>query len=431
MPGRRKRRGPRRGLRPGSPGRRKGDIVGHCTFFSVLGWDGRIAGFRINDSPLCWSPQPSGTKRRGESGVMCPIQLLGLCRFQRGWIGSILDALLLIAAIGISPARGGQSTPTEPLAEVNGETITAKDLESALGAKLSNLEEQIYNLKRQELEALIAQRLLAQEAAKRGISVPALLDAEVTGKVALVRESEIEAFYQANKSRMRGDETTLRQNIRSHLQQQKLTARRETFLESLRSQSKVVVRLQPPPVVRVDVSTEGAPLRGAPDAPVTLVEFSDFQCPFCKRAQATLKQLLEKYPGKVRLVYRDFPIDNLHPQARRAAEAARCAQDQGKFWDYHDVLFTHTPQAAPDDLGRYAQQVGLDVTKFKQCLSSGAHQATVQRDLDEGTRLGVTGTPAFFINGRPLSGAQPLEAFARLIEEELAGTVALPREENK
>jgi hypothetical protein len=127
---------------------------------------------------------------------MCPIQLLGLCRFQRGWIGSILDALLLIAAIGISPARGGQSTPTEPLAEVNGETITAKDLESALGAKLFNLEEQIYNLKRQELEALIAQRLLAQEAAKRGISVPALLDAEVTAKVGLVTENEVEAFYQ-------------------------------------------------------------------------------------------------------------------------------------------------------------------------------------------------------------------------------------------
>jgi protein-disulfide isomerase len=361
---------------------------------------------------------------------MCPIQLLGLGRFQQGWVRFILSGLVLVLVLDLPLARA-QTTTTDPLAEVNGEAITTKDLERALGAKLSKLEEQIYNLKRQELEALIAQRLLAQEAAKRGISVAALLDAEVTAKVGLVTENEVEAFYQQNKARLRGEESTLRQNIRSHLQQQKLTTQRELFLDSLRSQAKISVRLQPPPVVRVDVSIEGAPLRGAADAPVTLVEFSDFHCPFCKKAQATLKQLLEKYPGKVRLAYRDFPIDNLHPQARRAAEAARCAQDQRRFWEYHDLLFTHSPQASSDDLERYAEQVSLDMTKFKQCLSSGAHQATVQRDFYEGTRLGVSGTPAFFINGRPLSGAQSLEAFARVIDEELARIAALPREENK
>jgi protein-disulfide isomerase len=131
--------------------------------------------------------------------------------------------------------------------------------------------------------------------------------------------------------------------------------------------------------------------------------------------------VLERYPDKVKLVYRDFPLDRLHPQARPAAEAARCADDQGKFWDYHDVLYANTPRAAPDDLRRYAQQVGLDITKFEQCVTSGVHKAAVQRDIDEGSRLGVTGTPAFFINGRPLEGAQPLETFVRLIEEELHG----------
>jgi protein-disulfide isomerase len=122
----------------------------------------------------------------------------------------------------------------------------------------------------------------------------------------------------------------------------------------------------------------------------------------------------------VRLVYRDFPIDGLHPQARRAAEAARCAHDQGKFWEYHDVLFTQAPKATPDDLGRYAAQVGLDRAAFDRCLTERAHRATVERDLDEGRRLGITGTPAFFINGRALIGAQPLEAFVRVVEEELA-----------
>src|SRR5262245_35864450 len=319
---------------------------------------------------------------------------------------------------------GADSGKNESLAEVNGETITAEELDRALGARLSKLEEQIYDLKSRELDSLIAQRLFAQEAAKRGISVPALLDAEVTAKVSLVTEKEIEDFYQANKARMRGDDTEIRQKIRAFLQQQKLSARREAFVESLRSEGKVVVRLQPPPASRVEVSTDGAPVRGAADAPVTVVEFSDFECPFCKQTHPTLKQLLDRYPGKVRLAYRDFPLDSIHPQARRAAEAARCAQDQGKFWEYHDLLFTQSPQLAPEDLRRYAGQVGVDVTKFDSCLAAGTHKAAVQRDLDDGNRLGITGTPAFFVNGRTLTGAQPLEAFTRLIEQELAGVAA-------
>jgi protein-disulfide isomerase len=349
---------------------------------------------------------------------------MGLSKFtrilsnQQRAAGPLLYGLILgLTLTGLSVAA---EPGAEPLAEVNGETITVKDLEGALGARLSKLEEQIYDLKRQELDSLIARRLFAQEAAKRGISVPALLDAEVTAKVSLVTEKEIEDFYQANKARMRGDDTEVRQKIRAFLQQQKLTGRREAFVESLRSQGKVVVRLQPPPAIRVEVSTEGAPVRGAAGAPVTVVEFSDFECPFCKQTHPTLKQLLERYPDKVRLAYRDFPLDSIHPQARRAAEAARCAQDQGKFWEYHDALFTQSPQLALEDLRRYAGQVGLDVTKFDGCLAAGVHKATVQRDLDEGNRLGITGTPAFFINGRTLTGAQPLEAFIRLIEQELA-----------
>lgn len=353
---------------------------------------------------------------------------MGLSKFtrilsnrQRGARPLLYGLILGLTLTGLSFAA---EPGAEPLAEVNGETITVKDLEGALGARLSKLEEQIYDLKRQELDSLIARRLFAQEAAKRGISVPALLDAEVTAKVSLVTEKEIEDFYQANKARMRADDTEVRQKIRAFLQQQKLTARREAFVESLRSQGKVVVRLQPPPAIRVEVSTEGAPIRGAAGAPVTVVEFSDFECPFCKQTHPTLKQLLERYPDKVRLAYRDFPLDSIHPQARRAAEAARCAQDQGKFWEYHDALFTQSPQLALEDLRRYAGQVGIDVTKFDSCLAAGTHKAAVQRDLDEGNRLGITGTPAFFVNGRTLTGAQPLEAFTRLIDQELAGATA-------
>jgi protein-disulfide isomerase len=333
----------------------------------------------------------------------------------------VVACALFMASFGMPSVASGQTTTAKPLAEVNGELITSKELESSLGARLSKLEEQIYSLKRDELENLIAQRLLAQEATKRGMSVPALLDAEVASKVGLITEQEIDEFYNENKARLRGDEASLRERIRSHLQQQKLSARRQQLVDSLRSKSKVVVNLPPPLVTRVSVSIDGAPVRGPKEAPVTLVEFSDFHCPFCSRAQGTLKQVLERYPGKVKLVYRDFPLEALHPQARSAAEAARCANDQGKFWEYHDVLYTNAPRGGPEDLRRYAQQVGLDMPKFEQCVTSGAHRAGVQRDLDQGSRLGVTGTPAFFVNGRPLEGAQPLEAFVRVIEEELRG----------
>jgi protein-disulfide isomerase len=328
-------------------------------------------------------------------------------------------ALIIALMLDAFSAAAATSAPT-PLAEVDGDPITAEELERSLGGKLNKLQEQIYELKRRELDTLIAQRLLAKEATKRGVSVAALLDAEVTAKVGLVTEQEVERFYQANKARLRGDEADVRERVRAMLQQQKLTARRAQFAQSLRSQARVVVHLQPPPVVRVEVPIDGAPVRGAPDARVTLVEFSDYHCPFCKRAQATVKQILDRYPGKVRHVFRDFPIESLHPQAPRAAEGARCAHDQGKFWEYHDLLFANAPQASSDDLRRYADQVGLDVPKFEQCVATGRYREAVQQDIDEAGRLGLTGTPGFFINGRPLHGAQPLEAFARVIEEELS-----------
>ncbi len=142
-------------------------------------------------------------------------------------------------------------------------------------------------------------------------------------------------------------------------------------------------------------------------------------CPFCKRVQGTLGELLARYGDKVKLVHRDFPIDSLHPQARRLHEAARCANEQGKFWPFHDLLYARSP-AKPEQLQASAQEVGLNLPAFEQCVANGKYRAAVQRDVDEGIRLGITGTPSFFINGRQLTGAQPLENFAHAIDEELA-----------
>ncbi|MGH9580729.1 MAG: thioredoxin domain-containing protein, partial [Terriglobales bacterium] len=308
----------------------------------------------------------------------------------------------------------------EPVAQVNGEVITAEELENALGAPLAKLQRQVYDLKRRKLETMIEERLLTQEAARRGLSVAALLDAEVTAKVPLVTEQEIEIYYQANKDKYDGEEANARTEIRGLLQNQKLTARRRAFLGALRREARVVVQLEPPPIFRLQVPTEGAPALGSESAPVTIVKFEDFQCPYCRRAQVTLRELKERYGDKLRIVHRDFPIENLHPGVTRLHYAAHCAQEQGKFWEYQDTLYTAPARATDQQLAALAAQVGLDRPAFESCLASGKHESAVKKDFDLGVALGVTGTPAFFINGRLLSGAHPIERFIAIIDEELS-----------
>jgi len=329
---------------------------------------------------------------------------------------------LLVLGLGITSIAGAASAP---LAEVDGVAITADEVEKPLASQLSKLEEQIYDLKRQRLEALINEKLLAKESAKRKLTVPALLDAEVTAKVGLVTEQEIEKFYQDNKAQIKGEQAQLREQIRAFLQNQKLAAKREEFLKSLRSQAKVVVNLKAPPIQRIEVSVQGAPFKGGEKAAVTIVEFSDFHCPFCRQVISTLVKLESQYGEKIKLVFRDFPIENLHPGATKAHEAARCATEQGKFWPYHDKLFASAPSSSPDVFKGIAKEVGLDAVIFETCLGSGKYQAAIKEDIAEGNRVGVGGTPAFFVNGRLITGAQPLEAFARVIDDELARAVSM------
>lgn len=324
--------------------------------------------------------------------------------------------LLLSLALGFPAAAAAE----EPLAEVDGVKIDAAEVDKALAAQLTRLYEQIYDLKRDKVQELVDAKLLEKEAAKRGLSTTALLDAEVTAKTGLVTEQEIDTFYQTHKDRLTGEKSKLRERIRAYLQNQKLQNRRETFLRTLRSAAKIVIHLKPPPVLRVDVKVDGAPFKGKADAPVTIVEFSDFHCPFCKRVLPTLKQIESRYGDKVRLVFRDFPIETLHPGARQGHEAARCAKEQGKFWPYHDKLFANAPKTSPEDLKGYAKEVGLDVSSFEKCFKSGKYRQAVQQDIEAGKKAGVTGTPAFFINGRLVTGAQPLNVFARVIDDELA-----------
>jgi protein-disulfide isomerase len=303
---------------------------------------------------------------------------------------------------------------------VNGESIMASEVDSKLGNSLAQLQQQIYNLRQRQLESMIDQKLLEEESAKRGVTIAALVDSEVTSRVPAATSEDAQKFFQENSSKLKGDFDKLEDQIKQYLTAQRLQAKQQEYLQSLRAAAKVDVFLARPPIFRSEVAVEGAPVRGAANAPVTIVEFSDFHCPYCRKVQPAIDELRAKYGSKIRIVYRDFPLDNLHPQARAAAEASHCAIEQGKFWEFHDQLFKNDPDSSQAALNRMAKDAGMDVSAFETCSNLHKYKTLVQTSVQEGTSLGITGTPTFFIDGRILVGAQPADSFTKIIDEELA-----------
>ncbi len=222
--------------------------------------------------------------------------------------------------------------------------ITGREVETALGRPLSQLHQQIYTLQRQKLDELIDERLLSEEAKRRGVSVETVVEREVNAKILPVTDDEISALYNANKERIPVELDKVREQIRNLLRDQRLAAQKRLFIKSLRENAKIVSYLKLPPAFRAELSVIGEPFRGLENAPVTIVKFEDFQCPYCKQVQPTFVDLLKRYDGKLRLVHKDLPLEAIHAQARQAAEAARCADEQGKFWSYHDKLYAGSPK---------------------------------------------------------------------------------------
>lgn len=326
-----------------------------------------------------------------------------------------LGLLLGTAAWAEAPQ---DSRTSRILAEVEGEAITAETVEQALGYRVHKLKHELYRLQREKLDAMIAEKLLEREATRRGVSVERLLEAEVT-KVS-VTDQEIAVFYREHKDSIQAKEAAARDAIRKYLEQQKRADQKSRFLDRLRAQAQVRDYLEAPEPIPYDfLVVPGAPIRGPKHAPVTIVAFWDFQCPFCGQAHAVLLKVLEAYPKEVRLVVRYFPPAR-RPQAKLAAEAAQCAAQQGRFWEYADRLHAHASDLDPAKVRALAGELRLDPRVFGTCLDTGKARARVAQDLTDGREAGVTGTPTFFINGRILEGAQPLAAFRKMIDQELA-----------
>jgi protein-disulfide isomerase len=310
-----------------------------------------------------------------------------------------------------APAAGAGSVA----ATVAGTPIPLAEVDDLVRPQLMELEAREHQLRSQALDALVTRTLIEKEAAARGMTPEALDQAEVVAKVS-VTDEELKSVYAANKARLGNkSEAEGMEQIRSALTQQRQTERRNAFAQGLRAKYDVKVLLEP---YRVPVELAGAPVRGNPKAPVTILEFSDFQCPFCVRARPTVARVREVYGDRVRWAFRHYPLD-FHPQAQKAGEAAACAGEQDRFWQMHDRLWETRKLEVPE-LKAHAQALGLDAAAFATCLDSGRHAGLLERDTQAGQAYGVSGTPAFFVNGRPLIGAQPFEAFQQVIDDELA-----------
>jgi protein-disulfide isomerase len=332
-------------------------------------------------------------------------------------------AAAVFSALTLAGCRGQAAAPAptpppggEVAAEIGGEKVWMAEIDRLVLE--THARDQMFELRKRALDQVLAERLLDREAKARGLSREELLKREVEAKAPAVTQEEVAArFAQSNLPARGATLDQFRGQIEKSLRDRGLQLRQAGFLEELRAKADVKVLLTEP---RFTIAVPAdAPSLGPAQAPVTLVEFLDYQCPYCHQVQGVIDQVLAQYPGKLRFVHRDFPLEDMHPQAVKAARAARCAGEQGKFWEYHRSLLVEQGQQDAD-LTRRAADLKLDGGRFATCVASDRHDAAIRGGLQQGREVGVSGTPTFFINGRRMVGGRSVDDFKRLIDEELA-----------
>jgi len=333
-------------------------------------------------------------------------------------------AVLLLGFFLASIGAAQSSAPAKndpPLATVDGQKLTEEDLAPYVQSQLRPLREQEYQIKKKALDNLINQKLVDAEAKKKGLTTEKLYEQEVDAKVPEPTDVELNAIYAVQKDQLNRPFEEVKAQLQQNLKRAKTQQARQEYSAHLRDLAKIAILISPP---RVQVGFDPARVRGNPKARVMIVEFSDYQCPFCGQVESTLKSVLAKHEDTVALAFRDMPIVQIHPLAQGAAEASRCAGEQGKFWEYHDLLFGDQGSLDRNGLIVKAAKLQLDAKKFEACISSEKFKAQVLQDNQDGLRAGVSGTPGFFINGIFVSGAQPEAAFDKIIDEQLAASLS-------
>jgi len=321
--------------------------------------------------------------------------------------------MLLSGTITLWGQSDASDKSSDVVAIVDGEKLTLSDLDQQEGGQLLQARSKYYDSERKALDQLIDEKLLEIHARSRGLTVDQLLNQEVYNKVKDPTEDQLEVYYEGLETNESFE--AVHDRVLEHIRELRHGKARLAYVADLRKEAKLQLFLEPPTAT---LNVKDAYLRGTKDAQVTLVEFADYECPYCQRVKPDLQKLQAEYGNKVALVYKDFPLP-MHHRAEKAAEAARCAGEQGKFWEFNDVLF-YSKQLDIKDLKEHAHVLKLDEARFDKCLDDGAEAAAVKKDLEEAKHLGLSGTPSFFVNGHFISGAVEYSALKEMVDQQLA-----------
>ena len=312
------------------------------------------------------------------------------------------------------PALG--QTPDLVLASVHGTEITLEQVDQSVAARIYPLQQQLYAIRKAALENLVTSKLLENEAAARGISIDELRRRLTVGEINVTR-AQVEEAYTQNASffaSMSPDEA--RERLRLDLENQTRMKHYRTGLEALRKKWSVKLSFPPPPFV-TELDDGVSPAKGATKPLVTIVEFSDFECPYCSEVQTTLKQVMENYGKDVRLVFKHLPLEG-HRHSLPAARAAYCAAEQDRFWQFHDALFA-SRNLSPGVFNQIATDLGLGMAKFRACLTSEQSRSAIVKDIETARLFSIDSTPSFIVNGKLIKGALSFNEFQKIIEREL------------
>ena len=340
-----------------------------------------------------------------------------------------MAAAMIFAAVTIIIGSAGALTPrtlwaadetaNPVVATIGDHQITQHEMDAAVLQGISK--SQLYDRRKQALDKLVDGYVIEAAAKKANLTPEAYLARELHAKNGQVTEADARKYYDAHKAGIDSQTgghpfSEIKGLLVNALQRHGERERHDALIAKLRADEQVKVMLEAP---RVNVVSAGHPWTGGKDAAVTIVEFSDFQCPYCRAAEPALKQIRVKYGDKVKLVYMDFPL-GMHQHAMDAAVAGRCAADQDKFWQFHDAIFADQSKLDAASLKADAAKVGVDTKKFNVCFAAKPGVAGINADQAEGQRLGVSGTPTFFVNGREMVGAGTDKGFSDVIDDELS-----------
>ena len=305
-------------------------------------------------------------------------------------------------------------------ASVGGENITEKDLNAGIESEIYDAEFKVYEIKFGKLQAMLLEKFMNQDPNKKGLSNDEFLS-KFIAKDIKITEPQMEKFIKERQIPKEQINPEIKERIKQYLEMEAKKLAVDKWIAEKTSKNPVEVYINKPSRPVFDVNTANAPFKGGASAKVTIVEYSDFQCPFCSKGATVINEIEKKYGNKVKVVFKNFPLP-FHSQAKLAANAALCANEQSPqlFWKLHDAMFADQTKLDQNSLLETAKRLTIKVADFKICLESEKHKTTIETDIAEGQKIGIKSTPTFFVNGKLVSGAQPIDVFSEIIDEELA-----------